>query len=145
MLTVMYVPISCDSCKLKPRTRGSEESRVGRKECAGETNCVRGTRPTLDDDHVSNQKIKMLKTRCTGLAGHCRRGSRTRIPPKWFPGGGAISKTLKFWKLAVCLALSDLRVSGSGFIKRRLSLVPPPIHDLTCTPPPATRATFSTR
>ena len=63
MLTVMYVPISCDSCKLKPRTRGSEESRVGRKECAGETNCVRGTRPTLDDDHVSNQKIKMLKTR----------------------------------------------------------------------------------
>jgi hypothetical protein len=61
MLTVMYVPISCDSCKLKPQARGKEESRVGGKECAGETNCVRGTRP-LDDDHVSvsNQKCQKL-------------------------------------------------------------------------------------
>jgi hypothetical protein len=52
MLTVMYVPISCDGCKLKPQTRGSEESRVERRECAGETNCVRHA-PTLEDDHVS--------------------------------------------------------------------------------------------
>ncbi len=56
MLTIMYAQISRDSCELKPHTQGGEESRVGRKERAGETNCVRYT-PTLEDDHVSNDYV----------------------------------------------------------------------------------------